>query len=73
MLGKKSEPPEQIKPMTFQILVGRSNHWATGDTHGNPQYTGGVCLAQWLEHPTSIWKVMGLISTRDLDLFPSIS
>ena len=44
MLGKKSKPPAQIKPMTFQILVGRSNHWAMGDTLGNPQYTEGVCL-----------------------------
>ena len=73
MLGKKSAPPAQIKPTTFQILVGRSNHWAMGDTHGNPQYTGGVCLAKSLEHPTSIWKVMGLNPPGDSDLFPSIS
>ena len=26
-------------------------------------------IAQWLEHPTGIWKVVGLISVKVLDFF----
>ena len=31
-LGKKSEPQMGFDPSTLRDLVGRSNHWATGDS-----------------------------------------
>ena len=27
-------PLAGIKPMTFQLLIGQSHHWAMGDSHG---------------------------------------
>ena len=39
ILRKFSEPPTGVEPMTFQIPVGRSNHWAMGVSWWARSYT----------------------------------
>ena len=47
MLGKKSEAPVGIKPMTFHIPRGRSNHdWVMGNSRG--EQVAGVGVATGL-------------------------
>ena len=47
MLGKKSEAPVGIKPMTFHTLEGRSNHdWVMGNSLG--EQVAGVGVATGL-------------------------
>ena len=47
MLGKKSEAPVGIEPMTFHIPEGRSNHdWVMGNSLG--EQVAGVGVATGL-------------------------
>lgn len=39
---KKFEPPEEFEPMTFQVPVGRSSHWAMENSHGEQVAGFGV-------------------------------
>ena len=55
--------------MTFQTVVRFSNH---GAKQTPPVYFGLPCvlpIAQWLERPTSIWKVLCLILAGGLNFF----
>ena len=55
-MEKISEPLTGIEPMTLRTLVRCSNHWATKDI-----------VAQWLEHPISVRKIIGLIPVGGSD------
>ena len=71
---KKSESPTEIKPMPYtRTHGGCSYHWglrAFGEqdhlTHLWP-CSKQVLIAQWIEHPTSVWEVMGSIPAKDSD------
>ena len=39
---KKFEPPEEFEPINFQVPVGRSSHWAMGNSHGEQVAGFGV-------------------------------
>ena len=68
MLRKKIWAPAGIEPTTFQIQVGRTNHWAIGNSYGEQvagqdfashEYAG---LKQYTDlqylHPAGTFKVL---------------
>ena len=62
-----------IKLLTELLFIVRLASFSSSvnktSTHEDPEYDlthygSPICIAQWLEHPTGIWKVMGSTLTR---------
>ena len=62
-MQKKSEPPVGIEPTTFQIQIGRINHWAMGDSHSEQVAGHDQDIISWV-HWTKAKQYTNLLASH---------